>query len=204
MHPVFRVGLLLLLGIVLLARGLEMLNDHITAASQPHGQARAAAVAAAVEAAEGIGPSPDLDAAAPALPSSGDLDDLPPDVAAAMDDRGDPRRRRAAIGTALALGAATKWPERVAAWVDDDDRAVRLETIRALAFGTDEATRLAGARVIAASAGDRDVELIAGQALAADLGLDAALADVAADDAEPAFARDQAAYLLSRRGGGVR
>jgi hypothetical protein len=56
MHPVFRVGLLLVLGLVLLARGLEMLNSHITAASQPdrraRAQVRAAAAAAAAEASE--------------------------------------------------------------------------------------------------------------------------------------------------------
>jgi hypothetical protein len=338
MHPVFRVGLLLLLGVVLLARALEMLNDRITAASQPRWPAHAVAgdagalddgspgavpaepnappavlaaaspllpppteaqlatlrtgprpaVAAVLRQLQLHQPTPALldalDAAEPrvettdarrliachrgraaaapldpvfaALPdvppadrawrdpgasclvqviaarahedreratpilvaraiessdpaalmalASLDLPALPPEVEAALVDRAQPRRRAGAVGTALAIGAATKWPDRAADWLEDADREVRLHAIRALAFGTDEASRLAGARALAASAGDREIEQMADQALTAGLGLDRALAAVADDPSQPAFARDQARLLLSRHGGGAR
>jgi hypothetical protein len=129
-----------------------------------------------------------------------DLPALPPRLADAIDDRTRPRTRQVAVDAALALGAARKWPDRVRAWLDDPDREVRLQVLRALAAGPDDASLELAAAALAWEPGDDSVASLASSSLAL-RGLDRALAGVAADGSQPAFARAQAAFLVSTAGG---
>ena len=124
MKPLLRIGLLLLLGLVLLARVLEHLNDRITAASRPP----APSVAEAAEAAQAIGSSqaPESGPAEPppARPLPGAVD-LPPPTDAQLDalTSGDDDAVRATLAelpshaptpeldaALAAAGAGTRWP----------------------------------------------------------------------------------------------
>jgi hypothetical protein len=73
MSSLLRIGLLLVAGLVLLARGMEMLNTRITDASRPAPRSAAAAAEAAMQAeAEAMGvDAPPASSTAPAAPSAG-------------------------------------------------------------------------------------------------------------------------------------
>jgi hypothetical protein len=130
-----------------------------------------------------------------------DVPDLPARLADAIDDPGRRRRRHAAVGAALAMGAAVKWPDRVTVWLDDPDRDVRLQTLRTLAAARDDASLALAAESLAREPGDDIVTRVAATSLALGGGLDRALAAVATDASQPAFARGHAAFLVSDAGG---
>jgi hypothetical protein len=130
-----------------------------------------------------------------------DPPELPARIADASEDRARPERRRAAVGAALAMGAAVKWPARVQAWLEDPDRDVRLQALRTVAAGPDEASLALAAEALAWEPGDDAVASIAATSLALGGGLDRALAAVAANPSQPAFARAHAAFLVSEAGG---
>jgi hypothetical protein len=130
-----------------------------------------------------------------------DLPELPARIADASEDRARPERRLAAVGAALAMGAAGKWPARVQAWLEDPDRDVRLQALRTVAAGPDEASLALAAEALAWEPGDDAVASVAATSLALGGGLDRALAGVAADPSQPPFARAHAAFLVSEAGG---
>jgi hypothetical protein len=130
-----------------------------------------------------------------------DPPELPTRIADAIDDRGRRRQHLAAVGAALAMGAARKWPDRVKAWLEDPERAVRVQALRTLAAGPDEASLALAAEALAWEPGDDGVASIAATSLGLGGGLDRALAAVAADPSQPAFARAHAAFLVSESGG---
>ncbi len=132
-----------------------------------------------------------------------DLPDLPTRIAEATEDRGRSRRRHAAVGAALAMGAARKWPDLVKAWLEDPDREVRLEAVRTLAAGPDAASLTLAAQALAWEPGDDGLVRLATTSLALGSGLDRALATIVGDGSQPAFARAQAAFLVSEGGGDV-
>ncbi len=326
MSPVFRVGLLLVLGLVLLARGMEYLNDRITAMSRPSAKAiaaQASARAAEAAAAEGLtaeasptsaasaptdaqlhalqfgdseaidetlrelrahGTTPQLQHAlaaaaarataplqrraiaclrgrdpatplavlvaelpssdarnpawrqdptrclvdaiaaraaddpvrtAPLLAECGLVDDrlaiteglrrlppqpLPAAVAQALDHPDGYRGRLAAVRIAVSLGAAQTAPTVVAAALDDGDRGVREVVIRTLLARDDHASLSAAASALAASPGDDLLEALAVDRMRQGADFERHLAAVAADPAAPAFARAQAAHLVSHAG----
>ena len=130
-----------------------------------------------------------------------DPPELPARIADASEDRSRPERRRAAVGAALAMGAAGKWPDRVRAWLEDPDRDVRLQALRTVAAGLDEASLALAAEALAWEPGDEAVASVAATSLALGVRLDRALAAVAADPSQPPFARAHAAFLVSEAGG---
>jgi hypothetical protein len=125
---------------------------------------------------------------------------LPVSVVEALDS-GRPQTRRTAIRIAIALGAAARWPERVASWLQDKDRAVRLFAHAELLRRHDDDSRRLAARAIAANPADDELSRRAVEQIAKGDGFDRQLADVAADVSQPAAVRAHAAGLVGTHGG---
>jgi hypothetical protein len=111
------------------------------------------------------------------------------------------RRRIAAVETAVALGAAAKWPELLDPMLGDPDSRIRHAAIEMLIARRDDASLAAAARAVAAEPNDEVVVGFATAALRDGTALDRHLADLAADSSVPMFARAQAVFLVSRAGG---
>ena len=107
-------------------------------------------------------------------------------------------RRKAAIRTAVALGAARTAPAAVAEWLDDPDREVRLVAIRALIERIDDASQATAARAVSANPGDAELQRLATARLGTDLAFARHLTALGEDLSAPSFVRAQAAYLVSR------
>jgi hypothetical protein len=128
--------------------------------------------------------------------------ELPEPVALALQSQRRLRRVRA-VETAIALGAAAKWPEIVHAALEDGERVVRVTACRALAARSDGTSLGLLARAIVRNQDDAEVGRIAERALDVPATLDLALADVAADQAEPPFARGETARLVGLHGSAI-
>ena len=132
-----------------------------------------------------------------------DLPELPDALIEAADERRSYARLRrvAAVETAIAMGAAVKWPERAHAWVDDADALVSSAAVRALAAQPDEASQAIVAREVATRPDHGPIASVVDQAMARPGTLDLQLAALAADPRQPAFARGNAARIVGGRGG---
>jgi hypothetical protein len=128
-------------------------------------------------------------------------DVLPAPVTEALDTAGPSPARRAAIRIAVALGAAEKWPERVATWLEDPDRSLRLHAHAQLLRQPDDASRRLAAQAIAADPADDELSRRAVEQIGKGDGFDRQLAAVAADPSQPAVARAHAADLVGLHGG---
>lgn len=132
-----------------------------------------------------------------------DLPELPDALSEAADDRKPSSRLRrvAAVETAIAMGAAVKWPDRVRSWVDDAEGLVSSAAVRALAAQPDEASQAIVALEVAARPEHGPLASIVDQAMRKPGTLDLQLAAIAADPQQPAFARGNAARIVGERGG---
>jgi hypothetical protein len=132
-----------------------------------------------------------------------DLPELPDALIVAADDRRSSARLRriAAVETAIAMGAALKWPDRARGWVDDADGHVSSAAVRALAAQTDEASQAIVALEVASRPEHGPLASIVDQAMVEPGTLDLQLAALAADPQQPAFARGNAARIVAGRGG---
>jgi HEAT repeat protein len=110
-------------------------------------------------------------------------------------------RRVYGVQVAVALGAASKWPDLMRALLDDPDRLIRLTACRALATrGDGESLRTLAAAVVH-DPGDEEMQRIVGALVGKPARFDIALASVASDESEPSFARLEAARLAGQHGG---
>jgi len=128
-------------------------------------------------------------------------DVLPAPVTEALDTVGPSPVRRAAIRIAVALGAAEKWPERVATWLEDPDRGLRLHAHAQLLRQRDDDSRRLAAQAVAADPADDELSRRAVEQIGKGDGFDRQLAAVAADPSQPAAARAHAADLVGLHGG---
>ena len=132
-----------------------------------------------------------------------DLPELPDPLIVAADDRRPSSRLRrvAAVETAIAMGAAAKWPDRARAWVDDAEGLVSSAAVRALAAQPDEASQAIVALEVASRPEHGPLAAIVDQAMFKPGTLDLQLAALAADPQQPSFARANAVRLVAGRGG---
>ncbi len=129
-----------------------------------------------------------------------DMPDLPAEVWDQL--RGSSKhKKRLAAEIAVALGAASKWPDVLASILSDADRGVRLAACRALVASPSPADAAAFARAWVHDPADEELARMAGMRVWKPGDLDIVLAQVAADDREPDFAREQAARLVGIHGG---
>jgi len=112
-----------------------------------------------------------------------------------------PRSRRTAMRIAIALGAASKWPEQVGSWLEDRDRSVRLFVHGELLRQHDDDARRLAARAIAANPTDDELGRRAIEQIGKGDGFDRQLAAVAEDASQPAAVRAHAAKLVATHGG---
>jgi hypothetical protein len=129
-----------------------------------------------------------------------DPSEMPPAIADALAPAQPRLRRSAAVEAAVAMGAAAKWPERVAAWLDDADRGLRLATLRALAARGDASSQALAARFIAENPGEDEARRLVEAPLRRPSALVPALVNVVHDEAAPPFARAVAARLVGEVG----
>ena len=127
----------------------------------------------------------------------------PPELPAVLADAlAQPQRRRHRINaatTAVAIGAAAKWPDLVDGWLGDEQLGGHV--LQGLAARTDEASMRFLAREISASPRDPRLLGIAERSVLKPGTLDLQLAAVAADPEAASFARGHAAHLVGLYGG---
>ena len=102
---------------------------------------------------------------------------------------------------AIAVGAAEHWPERVQEWLASPSPGVRHQALYALARRKDAASARLAAMEIAANTLDPATTRLVFTELRWQGPFYEALADIAADTAEPGFLRAEAARIVGTYGG---
>ena len=126
---------------------------------------------------------------------------LPVAVVEGLAPTAHPRSRRTAMRLAIALGAASKWPDQVANWLEDQDRSLRLFVHGELLRRHDEDAQRLAARAIAANPADDELARRGLEQIGKGEGFDRQLAALAADTSLPAAVRAHAADLVGSHGG---